>query len=379
MRKLLCALLAACLLLPLAGCWNYRGLNEMTIVAGVAIDKSEGLYQMTFEVIDMQQSGKLTGIHSKLVFSQGGSMLESVRNAKRQFSSKLYFGNMQIVILSQQIAEQDGLDSVLDFTLRDSEMRETMQLIVSREDTARALLMNSEAGNGAISYDISRIIREDAKITGATFSAQFYRIYNELKLPGINVALPSFYLATEPGSDKKHIESFGNAVFQHDKLAGFLSAEESKYLLMIDEPISGGVLTLSVPTLTPHNITLEIKKVIPSMSYENNNGKITMKLSVSIMVYFAEFPHSLRSSDLSVLETVTKASEKMVKERLEQVIKKTQTQYQADVLGMGCMIYRTNLPLWRQISDQWGEIYQTLPVDVSVKVHLTNSAMTRAS
>lgn len=210
MKRCLCALLAACLMLPLAGCWNYRGLNEMTIVAGMAIDEADdGQYLMTFEVMDLSQPTKTEGPNSNLVFAKGGSILEAIRNAKRQLASKLYFGNMQIMVISHQVAEREGLDAVLDFALRDSEMRETMELVVSREETARAILSNDEKISGAVSYDISRIIREDAKVTGSVFSAQFYRIYDDSRTPGINVVLPVFYLAPEPDSDKKHVEAYG--------------------------------------------------------------------------------------------------------------------------------------------------------------------------
>lgn len=380
MKRCLCALLAACLMLPLAGCWNYRGLNEMTIVAGMAIDEADdGQYLMTFEVMDLSQPTKTEGPNSNLVFAKGGSILEAIRNAKRQLASKLYFGNMQIMVISHQVAEREGLDAVLDFALRDSEMRETMELVVSREETARAILSNDEKISGAVSYDISRIIREDAKVTGSVFSAQFYRIYDDSRTPGINVVLPVFYLAPEPDSDKKHVEAYGCAVFKGSLLAGFFSAEETKYLLMVNGLLTGGVLTFYVPEITKNNITLEIKKVDSSMSFENNDGKIAMKLSVKINAYFAEFPHNKNEGNHPVLDQVERSAENLVREELQSVIKKLQTQYQSDALGMGRLIYRTNLPLWRQISGRWNEMYQTLPVDVTVKIHLANTAMVRES
>lgn len=380
MKRYLCAALAVCLMLPLAGCWNYRGLNEMTIVAGMAVDEADdGQYLMTFEVMDLSQPTKTAGPNSNLIFAEGGSMLEAIRNAKRQLASKLYFGNMQIMVISHQIAEREGLDAILDFALRDSEMRETMELVVSREETARAILSSDEKSSGAVSYDISRIIREDARVTGSLYSAQFYRVYNDFKIPGMNVVLPVFYLASEPDSDKKHVEAYGSAVFRNSLMAGLFSAEETKYLLMANGALSGGVLTLYVPEITPNNISLEIKKVDHSISYENNNGKISMKLHVNINAYFAEFPHDKSEGDNPVLDRVEKSAEKMVQENLRNVIKKLQTQYQSDALGMGSLIYRTNLPLWRQISGQWNEIYQTLPVDVTVKIYLANTAMMRES
>lgn len=380
MKRYLCAVLAVCLMLPLAGCWNYRGLNEMTIVAGMAVDEADdGQYLMTFEVMDLSQPTKTVGPKSNLVFAEGGSMLEAIRNAKRQLASKMYFGNMQIMVISHQIARKEGLDAILDFALRDSEMRETMELVVSGEETARAILSSDQKTSGAVSYDISRIIREDAKVTGSVFSAQFYRIYNDFRTPGMSVVLPVFYLASEPDSDQKHVEAYGSAAFRNSLMAGFFSAEETKYLLMANGSLSGGVLTLYVPEITPNNISLEIKKADHSISYENNNGKISMKLDIKINAYFAEFPHDKSEGDYPVLDQVERSAEKLVQDNLRSVIRKLQTQYQSDVLGMGSLIYRTNLPLWKQISGQWDQIYQTLPVDITVAIHLTNTAMVRES
>ncbi len=379
MKKALCTLLVFCLMLPLAGCWNYRGLNEMSIVAGMAIDSVDGQYLITFEVMDMQRSTKTEGPSSELVFSKGPSIFEAFRNAKRQLASKPYFGNMQIVIISSKIAEENGINALIDFLLRDAEMRETMEMVVSREETARELLMNIKKDTGAVSYDMTRIIREDSKVTGSVFSAQIYRIYNKLKTPGVDAALPVFYLAEEPGTGKKHIETYGSAVFRKDKLAGFLSAEETKMLLMSNDILNGGLVTVYMPSITPHNITIELKNVESDMNVEATGEKINVKLKINIQAYLGEFPHSSSKGDLAVIDPVTAAAEKMLQNQIQDVIKKLQTQYQSDVLGMGSIIYRKKLPLWRQISGQWDEMFRTVPVEVTVKMHIINTAMMRES
>lgn len=379
MKKILCTLLVFCLMIPLAGCWNYRGLNEMTIVAGMAVDSMEGQYLITFEVIDMQKPTKTEGISSKMVFSKGSSIFEAIRNAKRELASKLYFGNMQIVIISSKIAEENGINALLDFLLSDTEMRETTEMVVSREETARDLLIEGKKDVGAVSYDMARIIREDSKVTGSVFSAPIYRIYNKLKTPGVDVALPVFYLSEEPGTGKKNIETYGSAVFRKDKLAGFLSAEETKYLLMSYNLLNGGLITIYMPSITQNNITLEMKDVKSSMNFEGDKQKINIKLEINIHGFLAELPHNSRKGDFEVIDPITTATEKMVHNQIQDVIKKLQTQYQSDVLGMGSLIYYTKLPLWRQISHQWDDMYRSVPVDVNVKLHLTNTAMLRES
>lgn len=379
MKKALCTLLVICLMLPLAGCWNYRGLNEMAIVAGMAVDSVDGQYLITFEVMDMQRSTKTEGPSSELVFSKGPSIFEAIRNSKRQLASKLYFGNMQIIIISSKIAEENGINSLLDFILRDAEMRETTEMVVSREETARELLMGSKKDTGAVSYDMIRIIREDLNVTGSVPSAQIYRIYNKLKTPGVDVALPAFYVAEEPGTGKKHIETYGSAVFRKDKLAGFLSAEETKVLLMANNALKGGLVTVYMPSITPNNITLELKNVDSDMRYEATDQKINVTLETNIQAYLGEFPHNNSKEDIVVIDPVTAATEKMLQNQIQDVIKKLQTQYQSDVLGIGSLIYRKNLSLWRQISGQWDEMYRTVPVEVTVKLHITNTAMMRES
>lgn len=378
-RKFLCILLCLSLLLPLAGCWNYRGLNEMTIVAGMAIDKTDGEYDLTFEIMDMQRPTKTEGPSSELIHSKGDSLMDAIRNAKRQLSNKLYFGNMQIVIVSQKIAREDGLSSFLDNFLRDAEMRETMQLIVSREEDAGSLLVTHEKQSGAASYDIMQIILDDAKVTGSTFSTELYHVYNELNSPGTSIALPAFYMASEPDSEEKHAEANGCAIFRDDKMVDFLSPEQTKYVLMMKEHLSGGVLTVYLPDLTPHNISLEITGVEPSLSYEINDSDVSMHLEVVLHTYLNEYPHRKNDSSSAVIEPVTQAAEKMVEEKLSDVVKHLQTSSQADVLGFGNHIYRTNLPFWKTISADWDTIYQTIPVTVTAKIHILNTAMIRDS
>jgi multidrug efflux pump subunit AcrB len=53
-RFRLCALLLALLLL-FNGCWNYRGLNEIAIVSGIAVDKdpATGVFKISYEIVDL--------------------------------------------------------------------------------------------------------------------------------------------------------------------------------------------------------------------------------------------------------------------------------------------------------------------------------------
>lgn len=377
MKKFISVLLSICLLLPMAGCWNYRGLNEMTIVAGIAVDKFEDQYALTFEVMDLQKPTKTEGPSSTMVFSQGSTIFDAIRNAKKQLSSKLYFGNTQVIIISQSIARDDGLHSILDILLRDAEIRETMDLVISQESTARDLILPTGKTSGAVSYDIVRIVREDNRIVNATISAPLYMVYNKLEEPGFAIGLPVFFCPSDPNTDTRHIEANGIAVFRQDKLVGFLSPQESKYLLMADRPLKGGVLSFYIPEITAHNISLEISETSVSRSYQYENGSLSMKLDIKVTAYLAEYPHKGSNLVSPPISEISQAAENLIIENVKIGLKRSQTEFNADVLGLGNYIYRTNLPLWKTMRDNWEEIYQTLPIEVDATVHIINTAMIR--
>ncbi|WP_243577936.1 Ger(x)C family spore germination protein [Clostridium minihomine] len=377
MKKFISVLLSICLLIPMTGCWNYRGLNEMTIVAGIAVDKSENQYNVAFEIMDLQKPTKIQGPTATVVFSQGATLLDAVRNAKKQLSSKLYFGNTQVIIISQSIAREDGLHAIIDFLLRDAEMRENIDLVISQEPMAQDLILLTGKTSGAVSYDIVRIVREDNRIVSSTISTPLYLVYNKLEEPGFSIGLPVFFSPSEPNTDIHHVEANGIAVFRQDKLVGFLSPHESKYLLMADRPLQGGVLALYIPKVTPHNISLEISDTSVSRSYQYENGSLSMKLDITVNAYLAEYPHKGSNLDFPPIAEISESAENLVVENVKTGLKRSQTEFNADVLGLGNYIYRTNLPLWKTLENNWDEIYQTLPIEVNANVHILNTAMIR--
>jgi spore germination protein KC len=138
-KKLISLFLCCFSLVLLAGCWNYRGLNEMTIVSGIAVDRNpeNGNFHLTFETIDMSIPVKEKGLTPRIIEAEGKTLFDAARGAKRRNDDKLYFGNTQVIIVSELIAKEDGLHSVIDWFMRDGEGRETLTFAISQEKNAR--------------------------------------------------------------------------------------------------------------------------------------------------------------------------------------------------------------------------------------------------
>jgi spore germination protein KC len=378
-KKIICMVLSLALLLPLTGCWSYHGLNEITIVAGVGIDldPSSGDYLLSCEIIDLASTGKETGVKSKIVDSRGATIFEAVRNAKKRLVNKLYWGNAQVLVIGNQLAEQGGVSAAINWFISDAECRETVSIIVSQEKTAKDILTLQGIDNSVVSFEIQKIIDDDQNTTGSIEPVPLYRVYNQLRSPGVCISLPAFHQVIN--NEKPTVEANGEAVFKGEKLAGYLSAEESKYYLFAKDAINGGILTLSSSEQDNQDVSLEISKNKTKTSYSYKDGRIKETIETNTDVYLDEVKLGtdlLDQREISKLET---AAQKKLENDISDVIKKVQTEYDSDIFGYGNMIYKKDPVLWQQLSPKWDHLFQTAQIEVKSKINIVNTSFLKHS
>lgn len=358
----------------LAGCWNYRGLDEMSIVAGLAIDRDEdtGGYRITFEIVDTTGNVKQEGVKPMLLESTGDTLFDAAREAKRRIVNKIYFGHMETVILSEEIARNVDLGDIVDFLTRDGEIRETLAIVISQENCACDLLTIEGIGHPLVSYEIEKIVMADNKITSSTPYSQLYKIHEDLHAEGLELVLPAFHNADNHG--KPVTEANGAAVYKGEKLIGFLTPAQTKYYLFIMGKVEGGVLTCSSTGQGKDNATLEINTSTTHRSFEYKDGKLAVVLKVETNTYLNEADTPIDSLDETAIGNLEKkASEKLVR-GIADTISAVQTQYNSDIFGFGDMIHKENFKLWNKLKDQWDVLFPQLEVKIECKVNIVNTA-----
>jgi spore germination protein KC len=216
--------------LLLSGCWNYRGLNNLGIISGFAIDMENitGDYLLTFEMVDLN-SPMPEGIETEIIESRGKTVFEAVRNAKKNLEDKLYFGHCQTLILSKYVTENIDLSSLLDWVARDIEPRENISVIVSRENTAGDVLKTKGLTNPMLAYELNKTIEDDNAITASTISTPLHIISEKLQSEGVSVVMPAVKITKTPKGETAEIN--GIAMFNGERFSGFLTPDESKYYL----------------------------------------------------------------------------------------------------------------------------------------------------
>jgi spore germination protein KC len=374
-KKSACILLILLCLLHLTGCWNYRGLNEMTVVVGMAIDKDpkDGKYLLTFEFVDISTPVKERGASGELIQSEGETLFDAVRDAKRKLSNKLYFGHNQIVILSKEIASSEDVVSLVDWLLRDGECRETLFVAISQGETAREVFDVDGTDQMLISHKLQMVIREDSRVTGSTLPVELYELYEKANSPGRELALPAVHRAEN--GEELITEINGLAVFKKEKLIGFLSSEDTKYYLFAIDRFEKGVLPFHDPESGEARGTLEVGKSKTQYDIEVEGGEVKLVVKPKLTVFMGELMEVGVKLDVAKLDEIKRAAAKELEKKISDVIRKIQTEFRSDILNFGNLIYKRNYALWTELEDTWDEKFPTLKVEVRVEINVSNSAL----
>lgn len=378
MGKRVCGvLLCISFMLCLSGCWNYRGLDQLSIVVGTAIDlkKPGGDYSITYEVADLSGAEKKSPIKGKLIISQGKTLFETARNAKRSQADKLFFGSARVLVLSQQVIAERGILPVIEWYLRDGECRETTSVAISREETAQIILQRPEEMTEIMSVILSDIISEDKDISSTALYVELYEIYNRLNSPRKCAVLPALQRVT---NGKETISGVNGVAVVNDKgVAGFLTPEQARCVLLVENQMSSGIITLHMAAGNVDDISLEVfdSKAHKSFTYEN--GKLTFHIQTHTKVAVGENQRMLDMMDHEQVRRIEEAGERKLEQNVRELLDILQQQMKTDIFGFGEMIYERDFSLWKELETSWDQIYPTVAVEVSCEVEVVSSGFTR--
>ncbi|HWQ50869.1 MAG TPA: Ger(x)C family spore germination protein [Terriglobales bacterium] len=374
-RKAALAIVPLLFSLLLCGCWDYRSMDELNIVAGLAVDArehGEG-FTVTFELVDVSTMKEGSGSKSVYVTAEGPTVFEAVRNAKKKLYNKMYFGNTRAIIISREVAEKVGVRDLVTGFLRNPEPRETLSLIVSLEEKASDLITSAGADQRIISYDMAQIIGEDKQVSATSKQVLLYQAYNLIETPGKELVLPAFHLTENEGADT--VELDGLAIFKGDKLAGFLSPDETRYFLLATDDRIGGPISFPYsddPASQEVSVTIYRCKNRPQVTYRD--GKVSIEVEVNLEVGIVE----LRGQELGEgdgRQALEGRMKEVVERRMREVFEKVQRSPGADIYGYGNMLYMDDHALWEKIGGNWDNLFQNAEFTANVEVVITHAGL----
>ena len=110
-------LLIIIICLFLTGCYNYVEINDLELVNGIFLDYKSDKYIGSFDIDEIKSS-------------EGTTISDLFRNFEELIDKKAYYAHIKTIIISKEILN-NHFDELIDFILRNNEIRNNFYLIVS--------------------------------------------------------------------------------------------------------------------------------------------------------------------------------------------------------------------------------------------------------
>ncbi|MBU3091793.1 Ger(x)C family spore germination protein [Clostridium sp. CM028] len=358
----------------LCGCWNYSEIDTLAIVAGVAIDKdiSTNKYIVTTEVITTQRQGGSSTIGSELYSSEGDSIFNAVRNMIKKTGLKLFWSAEKVLIISEPVANE-GVIPVIDWAHRDSSLRSDMWILIAKGDSAAEILKTKVNLNNVTSFHLN-----DAMTSWETLSkfpnSMLWLFVDAMSSEGKSEAIATVKNELNAGTIVPNLN--GSAIFKSDKLVGYIDGDETLYMLMIQNKIKQGLITLKDVSGSGTSITLEIHENKTKLTPLYNNGISSLIIDIYPVVTISEVGGTkdfIKEENLKILKS---EAEKKIEDNIQSLISKLQKNYHSDVLGFGEIFKKEKPKVSETYKNNGEDILIGLKTEVNVHLKIKGSGTT---
>ncbi|WP_138752423.1 Ger(x)C family spore germination protein [Paenibacillus sinopodophylli] len=378
------AIVLTCLL---TGCWSRIELNELAITSATAVDRKGDEWFVSFQVLIPSSISSGIGITGGgsgapvIVYSTKGKTIKEA-NSRSFFESprKLYFAHNRVIIVSEEAARR-GLNPVLDVYLRNTDARETVDVLIA-PGSARTILEQMMQIQKISGDGIREINHLESKYTSILPEVKMYQLAMSLASDSGSALLPEVFLSGH--SDAASLKVFDRttlpakvklgrlAVIKKDKMVGWLSRKEALGVAFLRNDVKKTSLTFACPNEENKHLTLQVGSSSTELQPILKGDKMTVKAHIKGKAVLSE--SDCASMDLYKPEIVDALEKAAVKELLtytEAGWKATQRLH-TDTLGFADLAHRKYRKQWRTWKKDWDRYFAAIKVEVSAEITLTN-------
>lgn len=226
-KKYITLIMMSCLVVLLSGCMEPIELSKMGIVAGIAIDKYRDGYVMTVQVINpagvSASNPNLLPVYSMQAW--GESLLVASNELSNQSTQVLFYSHLKAIIVAEDIAREEGIDDIVDYIMRNPEIRPDITLLIAQQTSANNVLNVVTAVEQIPMSKLDALTNVNRRRTGIISSFNLYEVMERLHMDGSNIVLNMVSINRED-EHLPHAQDDGNESVEADEEAK--EVEENK-------------------------------------------------------------------------------------------------------------------------------------------------------
>ena len=386
MKKIIISLV---LLLTLCGCWNYKELNDYSIVTGIAIDKKDDKYEVSVLISNAPKSSGDNSDSAQsqiVVYSEDGeSLFQALKNIGLISPKELYIGSFSVLVVSEDIAKE-GLENVVDLFVRYTSARNNFYIAIAKDTKAVNTLKILTPLASFPSQNIADNLKFTTNLQGTIARTSFNDLLSILLRDGIEPSINSISIVGDPdeGESKENLESsmpkayikIGNlAIFKDDKLVDFTTHDESLGINIINNMISEMYLTLNYKD---GYVVVDTTSFKSSIKTSVKDGKPKVDISVEGEARIIEVRGKINLEDSKVIEELEKKSNNKIKSHINEALSIAK-KYKSDIFGFGLKFYQNHPKYFKSVKDNWDDVFSEIDVNIDSKLILKTKVSSKNS
>ena len=353
------------------GCWSGRELDELAVVMGVGLDASGetgeiAVTAQTAKAADMGKAGEgASGPAYWNVTETGPDPFTALRGMADTAGRRLYLSHNQVLIFGRDLAES-GIQSELDYFLRDRESRANIWVIVA--DGQASELLDFEPKLEKLP---ARQLAGEVKAkhsTGEWPAVDLLEFANHLMERSRAPLAPLVAMVGE--GEERTAQIVGTAVFRDDKMVGTLSETETRGMLWLqgkiqgaalEGPIDGGVAGVEVVSATG--------KMIPVFT---EDGGITLRAEIEAKGHMSAQAGRENLSSPEEIDRLEASLCETIRAEVEAAFLKAR-ELGTDIYGFGNLIHEKEPGRWESLEENWHETFRSVRLEVEVVAQVSNT------
>lgn len=367
MKKLIIILLLLGMLMT-GGCWDWRIVDELAIIFGIAVDvpKEGDLFQLTFVYPIFAQEAEEDKVTTTI---RGYSLQQALINLQHQSEQRPVLGRVNVFIFSEEAAQSGHMHQILRQYDQIRDNNPNAYICVVRGSTAQEVLNLELPQQPRVAVFLGNMFM-DNNIEGrlpAIFATTYWTQYHTV---GVSPVVPVIELIG-PEDEKNGIRLEGLAVIDaKGVMKGYLSDTETIMYMLLTGNIQRGQLYTQVDVQDEEkkNVTAFIQDSSVKVKSKIIDDRVVLQLQ-------AEIDLDGVSIDLNegtvlqagVVRDLEKALARDIQGNMRRVLRKTQN-WEADIIGLGQFARSQQAP-WFKGKD-WEKEFGNSDIQVEVKVRV---------
>ncbi|MCL6453608.1 MAG: Ger(x)C family spore germination protein [Alicyclobacillus sp.] len=300
-----------------------------------------------------------------VLHAEGLTLDEALQNLQQQVADRLFYGHLRIIVVSEALAREYGLQKTTDFLLRNPQVRRTVWLVVARANAAQLMETAPPLERVPALYLMATM---DHAVQMGKFPNEFFGIFaSKAVMKGREPVLPYVEVM-----QRDNVRISGLALFHGERMVATTARTFDITSYMQLQGVGPGGYSIMVPVPGQHGTVMwQAFRRKSKIQVRLQDGVPHFTVRIRLEGNIREKSQSgIQLNDPRVLAAIEQQVEREGREGLQEFIQRTQ-QLKIDPVGFGEYVRARQPRYWDahvHTRDEWETLYQRATFDIQMQV-----------